>query len=147
MSVAARSAVMASIRSKNTSPEREIAKYLIALGLKFERHPKDVPGRPDILFRNPKVAVFIDGNFWHGWRLPLWKNKLSEKWVLKIESNRARDQRNIRLLRRCGWKVVRVWEHQVEQDVGKCIERVSQVLIAAGIVLGGHPVRRMPPPR
>jgi DNA mismatch endonuclease (patch repair protein) len=139
MSVAARSAVMARIRSENTSPEREISRGLVALGLKLERHPRDIPGRPDILFRSARVAVFIDGDFWHGWRFPLWKNKLSEKWALKIESNRARDQRNIRHLRQLGWKVVRIWEHQVEQDANKCIARVRRILeIARAEKKGRH---------
>jgi DNA mismatch endonuclease, patch repair protein len=136
MSVATRSAVMARIRSENTSPEREIGSGLAALGLNFERHPRDIPGRPDILFRHARVAVFIDGDFWHGWRFPLWKNKLSAKWALKIASNRARDQRNIRLLRQLGWKVLRIWEHQIEQDPAKCIEKVRRVLESASVVPG-----------
>ncbi|MBX9791397.1 MAG: very short patch repair endonuclease [Pirellulales bacterium] len=124
---------MARIRGKDTSPEREIGKRLVALGFKFECHPKDIPGRPDILFRRAKVAIFIDGDFWHGWRFPLWKKKLSEKWAQKIESNRLRDRKNMRLLRRLEWRVVRIWEHQVEQDASKCLERVTRVLESTGV--------------
>ncbi len=147
MSPERRSALMARIRGKDTSPEREIGKRLVALGFKFECHPKDIPGRPDILFRRAKVAIFIDGDFWHGWRFPLWKKKLSEKWAQKIESNRLRDRKNLRLLRRLEWKVVRIWEHQVEQDASKCLERVMRVLESSGVApkrprLAKKPVNR-----
>ena len=135
MSPERRSALMARIRGKDTSPEREIGATLLALGFKFECHPKDIPGRPDILFRRAKVAIFIDGDFWHGWRFPLWKKKLSEKWACKIESNRARDRRNFRLLRQLGWRVVRIWEHQVEQNSSKCMDRMICVLESAGVLL------------
>jgi DNA mismatch endonuclease (patch repair protein) len=119
---------MSRIKSTNTSPEREITERLVALRLRFECHPKDVPGRPDVVFRRPRVAVFIDGDFWHGWRFPLWKAKLSDKWATKIELNRARDCRNFRRLRRLKWKVVRIWEHQVEQNPAKCIDRVLRAI-------------------
>lgn len=131
MSPERRSALMARIRGKDTSPERTIGERLKALGFEFESHPKDVPGRPDILFRDLKVAVFIDGDFWHGWRFPLWRKKLSESWELKIASNRKRDQRNFRRLRRLGWTVIRIWEHQVEQNAPACVARVVRVLEAA----------------
>jgi DNA mismatch endonuclease (patch repair protein) len=128
MSPEKRSALMARIQGKHTSPEREIASRLNALGFTFESHPKDIPGKPDILFRIQMVAVFIDGDFWHGFRFPLWQKKLSSKWELKIKSNRVRDQRNMRLLRRLGWKVLRIWEHQVEQDAPKAISRILDAL-------------------
>ncbi len=124
MSPAKRSALMARIRGKNTKPERMVEKGLVELGLRFESHPADLPGRPDVVFRRMKVAVFIDGDFWHGWRFPLWEKKLSPKWQDKIAGNRARDQRTFRRLRRLGWKVIRIWEHQVEQDLPPCIERI-----------------------
>jgi DNA mismatch endonuclease (patch repair protein) len=115
---------MARIRGKNTKPERMVEKSLAERCLQFETHPADLPGRPDIAFRREKVAVFIDGDFWHGWRFPLWQKKLVPKWQEKIAGNRARDLRNFRVLRRSGWKVIRIWEHQVEQDLPQCVERI-----------------------
>jgi DNA mismatch endonuclease (patch repair protein) len=115
---------MARIRGKNTGPERMVGKGLAERGMQFECHPVDLPGRPDIIFRHAKVAVFIDGDFWHGWRFPLWQKKLSAKWQDKIAGNRARDERGFRRLRRMGWRVIRIWEHQVEQDMPRCIERI-----------------------
>jgi DNA mismatch endonuclease (patch repair protein) len=101
---------------------------LRALGREFETHARDLPGRPDILFRHSMVAVFIDGDFWHGWRFPVWKDKLSEKWEAKIEATRRRDARNFRKLRRSGWKVIRIWEHQVNGDLLRCVQRVEEAL-------------------
>jgi DNA mismatch endonuclease, patch repair protein len=125
MSPAKRSALMARIKGKNTGPEQLVGRALARIKLGFEKHPADLPGRPDIVFRSVEVAVFIDGDFWHGWRFPLWRKKLSRKWRDKIAGNRARDQRNFRKLRRQGWKVIRIWEHQLEQDLPRCIERIE----------------------
>jgi DNA mismatch endonuclease (patch repair protein) len=124
MSSAKRSALMSRIRGKNTGPERILVEELVALGLSFETHPSDLDGRPDILFRVERLAVFVDGDFWHGWRFPLWKHKLSPPWRNKIATNRARDNTNFRRLRRAGWMVLRIWEHQVEQALPACIDRI-----------------------
>jgi DNA mismatch endonuclease, patch repair protein len=124
MSRETRSAVMSRIRGKDTTPERTLARGLISCGLYFTRHPKDLPGQPDVIFRRLRLAVFIDGDFWHGWRFPLWKHKLSPKWQEKIAANRERDRRNSRRLRRKGWRVIRLWEHQMEQAPQRCLDRV-----------------------
>src|ERR1035437_3986690 len=115
MSPATRSRVMSRIRGKDTGPERLLAKLLAEAGLIAEQHARDLPGKPDFVLRARKVAIFVDGDFWHGWRFPSWRLKLSEKWEKKIESNRLRDARNHRLLRRRGWRVIRIWEHQIEK--------------------------------
>ncbi|MBY0332282.1 MAG: very short patch repair endonuclease [Acetobacteraceae bacterium] len=128
MSPETRSAVMSRIRGKDTGPERAVADALRGRGWEFETHARDLPGRPDILFREAQVAVFVDGDFWHGWRFPVWKDKLSEKWEAKIEATRRRDARNFRKLRRAGWRVVRIWEHQVERDLHACIARIEEIL-------------------
>lgn len=97
-------------------------------GWSFEMHPADLDGRPDILFRHAGVAVFIDGDFWHGWRFPVWRDKLSPAWEAKIEANRRRDVRNFRRLRRRGWTVIRIWEHQIDRDLAACVARVEAAL-------------------
>jgi DNA mismatch endonuclease (patch repair protein) len=128
MSVAKRSALMARIKGSHTLPERIIAEKLRGAGLLFEQHARDLPGRPDFVFRESRVVLFIDGSFWHGWRFPLWRHKLTHKWQLKIESTRQRDQRNFRILRRMGWTVIRIWEHQIENNPQGCVERIHMVL-------------------
>jgi len=124
MSAETRSKVMARIKGKNTSPERTIFVELRRRGVYFAKHVKNLLGRPDIVFRRAKLAIFIDGDFWHGWRFPLWRHKLSQEWQEKIAATRDRDQRNLRKLRRLGWKVLRIWEHQVEREPGKCVDRI-----------------------
>lgn len=128
MSPEKRSAVMSRIRGKDTLPERMVIGRAQASGMTWESHSRDLPGRPDMVFRKERVAVFIDGDFWHGWRFPQWKMKLSEAWEAKIEGNRSRDRRNHALLRRQGWKVVRLWEHQVHADLESAFGRILDAL-------------------
>lgn len=124
MSPEKRSALMARIRATNTGPERLLCAELRRGKFRFSRHASDLPGRPDIVFRGIRVAIFIDGDFWHGWRFPLWQHKLSSAWQQKIAANRSRDRRNFRRLRRIGWKVIRIWEHEIESDIQKCVDRI-----------------------
>ena len=128
MSPETRSAVMSRIRGKNTGPERTLAAAMAEEGWEWEPHARDLPGRPDFVFREAGVVVFVDGDFWHGWRFPQWRDKLSEEWEAKIEANRRRDARNHRALRRKGWKVVRVWEHQVKRDIRQAVGRIRKAL-------------------
>lgn len=132
MSPEKRSALMAKIKGKGTLPEREVSRALSAIDLSWESHVRDLPGRPDFVFRDAKVVLFVDGDFWHGWRFPQWQDKLSEAWELKIAANRARDLRNHRKLRRMGWKVIRLWEHQISHDLPNVMTRVAAALGAAG---------------
>ena len=105
-----------------------MAEAFLSVGLTWESHVRDLPGRPDFVFRNERVAVFVDGDFWHGWRFPQWRDKLSDKWEAKIDATRRRDMRNHRRLRRMGWKVVRIWEHKIEQSRRECLTRVISFL-------------------
>jgi DNA mismatch endonuclease (patch repair protein) len=118
---------MSRIKGKNTNPEIIIFKMLNKRGVYFAKHVKDLPGQPDVVFRRAKLVVFIDGDFWHGWRFPLWQHKLSEEWRKKIAATRDRDQRNFRELRKHGWKVIRIWEHQIERSPDDCVDRIMQV--------------------
>lgn len=124
MSPETRSALMARIKGRNTGPELLLAKELTGYGLRWHKHAKDLPGRPDFVFRECRLVVFVDGDFWHGWRLPLWRDKLTAKWARKITTNRLRDFRVHRSLRRAGWRVIRIWEHQLEKDLQACVKRV-----------------------
>src|SRR5215468_3434899 len=102
---------MSRVKSRDTDLERLVRTGLRRQGLRFTTHAKGLPGRPDIVFTAARVAVFVDGDFWHGYRFPLWQGKLSPFWQAKIARNRARDTKNFRKLRRMGWIVVRVWQH------------------------------------
>ena len=125
MDPATRSRVMSRIRGRDTGPERVMAELLADVGLLAEQQARDLPGRPDFVLRALRVAIFVDGDFWHGWRFSTWRHKLSEKWEAKIEANRRRDMLNHARLRRAGWTVVRVWQHQVEHNLESVRTRLS----------------------
>jgi DNA mismatch endonuclease (patch repair protein) len=72
--------------------------------------------------------VFVDGDFWHGWRFPQWKDKLQPYWLKKIERNRRRDRYNFQRLRRDGWMVLRFWSHQVERDLDAVVVPIEAAL-------------------
>lgn len=126
MSVEKRSAVMSRIRGRDTKPERAVEQMLAALGVPYESHARDLPGRPDFVVRSARVVVLVDGDFWHGWRFHAWRMKLSEKWEAKIAGNVRRDARNRRALREADWLVVRLWEHQVAASPARCKARIKR---------------------
>jgi len=130
MSKAKRSALMARIRSTNTTPETRVFRALRRRRVYFARHVRGLPGSPDVVFRNGKVAVFLDGDFWHGWRFGRWEIKLQPFWREKIANNRARDASNFGKLRRQGWKVLRIWEHELERDLARQVERICKTVAA-----------------
>jgi DNA mismatch endonuclease, patch repair protein len=125
MSAEKRSALMSRIKGRDTGPERIVGDAFRQMGFSWDGHPRDLPGRPDFVFRDARVAVFVDGDFWHGWRFPAWRHKLSEEWEIKLEANLKRDYRNRRQLRRLGWTVIRIWEHQIERDLAGCVSKVQ----------------------
>ena len=128
MSPEKRSKLMSRIRGSNTGPERYLFALFDAGGLEFRTHVRDLAGRPDFVFDSDQLAVFVDGDFWHGWRFPVWNTKLSPRWREKIESNRKRDSSQRRRLRYRHWKVLRIWEHQIEEDCLACVRRVARRL-------------------
>ena len=119
---------MARVRSKDTGIELAVRSALHAMGLRFRKHARWLPGTPDIVFPRQKVAVFIDGDFWHGWQFSRWRHKLTPQWAQKIDANRRRDRRNFARLRRQGWLVLRVWEHDVLGDLDGAAERIGNAI-------------------
>ena len=130
-----RSYTMARIRSKNTAPELSIRRLVHSRGLRFRMHVQSLPGRPDLVFVRAQTAVFVDGDFWHGWMFPKWKRSLGPYWQEKIEGNRRRDLRNFKRLRRAGWLVIRIWEHEVRQDAESCVDRIADAVRLRAISL------------
>lgn len=113
-----RSEIMSHIRSKNTKAEVLVFRYLNRKGIYFQKHYKKAAGSPDIALPRKKIAVFIDGDFWHGYRFDSFKDRLPKKyWLEKIKSNIKRDKHNRRLLCKDGWKVLRVWEHELNKNI------------------------------
>lgn len=119
-----RSFCMSRVKGKDTGLEMRVRSALHRRGLRFRKHVKDLPGKPDVVFRKARVAVFVDGDFWHGYRFPSWEDKVSDFWKKKINRNRERDAANHRKLRQMEWTVIRLWQHEVEADFDACIDRI-----------------------
>jgi DNA mismatch endonuclease, patch repair protein len=119
---------MSRVRNKDTDIERAVRSELHRRGLRFRKHVQNLPGRPDIVFPRSRVAVFVDGDFWHGYDFDERRDSLSEFWRLKIESNIARDCRNDEALTQDGWRVIRLWKHEIKRDLVTCVDRVEAVL-------------------
>ena len=106
---------MAAVRSKNTKPEVLVFTALKARGVRFQKHYVGASGRPDIARPGKKLAVFVDGDFWHGRELArvIEKHGEDSAWVTKLRRNMARDLEQEASLREKGWDVLRVWESDI----------------------------------
>jgi DNA mismatch endonuclease (patch repair protein) len=120
---------MKRVKLKNGTLEMLVRRELFARGLRYRCHVRELPGTPDIVFSKQKIAVFVDGDFWHGWRLPSWDHKLKQFWRDKLYGNRLRDVRNFRRLRAHGWCVIRLWQHEVLKNLPDSIARIENALI------------------
>ena len=120
-----RSYVMSRIRSKNTKPELLMRDLLSQSGLRFKMHPK-LPGTPDFLVEG-RIAVFVNGDFWHGWDYRNGRVPRQKYWRAKIENNMARDRRVQRQLRYRGYSVLNFWEHQVKKNSQSCISKIMKL--------------------
>lgn len=128
LSPSQRSYCMSRVKGKDTGLEVLVRSELHKRGYRFRKHVKGLPGKPDIVFVSARVVVFLDGDFWHGYRFPQWEHSLSEFWRDKIGKTRERDQRNFMKLKRMGWKVLRIWEHDVKKDLDGCLQRIIALL-------------------
>ncbi|GAO55234.1 very short patch repair endonuclease [Novosphingobium sp. MD-1] len=113
-----RSRMMSGIRGKNTKPEMTVRRALHAMGYRYRLHARELPGKPDIVFRRRRLAIFVHGCFWHrhpdpSCKLARMPKSRVEFWEPKLEGNRARDGANVAALEAMGWKVLLVWECQL----------------------------------
>lgn len=122
---------MSRIRSSDTRAEKTLRKALWANGLRFRKNYRKLPGKPDVVFLRPRIAVFCDGDFWHGRNWPQRKRRLrtnASYWIAKIERNRARDKKVNAELKRLGWTVIRIWESDIQSDIDASVARVTHAL-------------------
>lgn len=125
--------VMSLIKSTNTKLEiafrKLVSPILYSRGYRYRFHYKKLPGKPDMVFVSKKVAIFVDGSFWHGHRFKRGQTNLSRSyWLPKIKRNMERDKAVNRKLKKMRWKVVRVWEHDVRKNPKKIINAVTRAL-------------------
>jgi DNA mismatch endonuclease (patch repair protein) len=121
---AERSVRMSRIRGKNTGPERGMFRMLRHERVYFARHARGLPGSPDIVFRRCRLAVFIDGDFWHGRHFDRWSARLTDYWREKIEANVRRDRRDRERLRALGWHVLRIWGKDIARNPDACVRKI-----------------------
>lgn len=131
---AARSRLMARVRRSGTAPELCLRRALHRAGLRYRlTSGKQLPGTPDIALRRSRVAVFVDGCFWHGCpKHGSMPKTNADFWNAKFRRNKRRDREANRALQRLGWDVVRVWEHDVRTKPEVIVRRIS-LLVASRI--------------
>lgn len=131
-----RHAVMSKIRSRDTKPEILLRKALWRQGIRYRKNFKDLPGKPDIAITRYRIAVFVDGEYFHGRG---WEDGKKEKaeagenasyWVPKIERNIKRDDGVDALLKGMGWTVIRFWSRDVLKDVDSCTEVINECIFS-----------------
>ncbi|OGS27664.1 MAG: hypothetical protein A2297_08765 [Elusimicrobia bacterium RIFOXYB2_FULL_48_7] len=125
-----RSSLMQKIKSEKTKPEIILRNALRKANIRFKGYGHPLPGKPDIVLLKKKLVVFIDGEFWHGYK---WKNKKNRikahrgYWIPKIERTIKRDKQNNLKLRRLGWQVLRFWGQEIKGDLQKCIKKIKTI--------------------
>ena len=122
-----RSKIMGRIRAKNTKPELLFRKALWKKGIRYRINNKKLPGNPDISIKKYSLAIFIDGDFWHGYHWDEKKEALKSNqqfWIPKIERNMQRDQEVNNKLGEMGFAVFRFWEHEIKTDLERCLNDV-----------------------
>jgi len=120
---------MRAIRSKHTKPELRVRKVAHSMGLRFRLHRKDLPGKPDLVFPKHKLALFVNGCFWHGHgckRGGTGPKSNTGYWAPKIARTRARDAASMAALKEVGWKVAILWECELISD-----EAIAQLISSA----------------
>lgn len=127
---------MRAVKSKGTKPERQLFSMLTGMGLKgWRKHADDVTGKPDVVFEKEKIAIFVDGCFWHGCphcKRPLKPQTNREYWKQKINRNVERAKKYNRQLAKKGWTVIRIWEHEMRNENSR-----QQISFKLRQILGG----------
>lgn len=129
MTAEQRSKLMSRIRGKNTSPELKLRSAAWAMGLRYRLHRRIGSSRPDLVFMRARLAIFVDGCFWH--RCPLhgvMPKGHHSFWKKKLERNVLRDVEATKNLVANGWAVLRLWEHEIEASPTDCARRIAAML-------------------
>lgn len=121
--------MMSRIKGRNTAPELSLRRSVWARGLRYRLQYRIGRTRPDMVFVGAKLAVFVDGCFWHGCPLHSTMPKNNrEFWRRKLRRNCERDVENTQSLEAAGWRVLRLWEHEIEASPAACTQRIAVML-------------------
>jgi len=126
-----RSQLMRKIKSKNTKPELTLRKLLWSSGVRYRINSKTLPGTPDISVKKYKLAVFVDGEFWHGYNWETKKHEIKSNrdfWIPKIERNMQKDSEVNAQLKQMGYTVFRFWGKELKQNPGYCLMQVLEYI-------------------
>jgi DNA mismatch endonuclease (patch repair protein) len=126
-----RSERMSRVRNRDTKPETIVRRTLFGLGYRFRLKQKGVPGNPDIVFKGRRKAIFVHGCFWHQHGCSIYRMPKTRRsfWEPKLEGNVERDKRNLGRLQRDGWKVLVVWECQLQKrNLDKFARRLKKFM-------------------
>jgi len=123
-----RSELMSSVRTAGTDIEKELSRCVRPLWRKerYRKNPKNILGKPDLLFSGSKLLIFADGDFWHGKDFEKWRKKISSFWRKKIASNIERDRKQNKILKKQGYKVLRFWGSYIKKNPEKVIEKIRE---------------------
>lgn len=127
-----RSFIMSQIRGKDTSIEVSLRKELFSRGIRYRKNSSSVYGHPDISIKKYKIAIFCDGDFWHGYNWEETKQNIKsnrEFWIKKIEHNIDRDIEVNHVLAHMGYTVIRVWEHEIKKDLGGVASMIEREIL------------------
>jgi len=120
---------MSQIRGKNTRPEVKLRKLLWSEGVRGYRIHYNLPGKPDIVFTKKKIAIFMDGCFWHKCPVCFQEPETrKEFWMKKIQSNIDRDKKVDKQLKDDGWTVIRIWEHEIKKEPENAVKKIIALL-------------------
>ncbi len=122
---------MSKIKGKDTIPEISLRKALWNTGVRYRKSNKKITGNPDIVIKKSKLIIFVDGEFWHGYKWAEKKAKIKtnrEYWIKKIEGNMNRDKRVNLALRKSGWTILRFWEKEIKQNLDKCVLKITKTI-------------------
>lgn len=124
-----RSLLMARVRRTGTEPELVLRKALWERGLRYRlKFKTKLPGSPDIIFPKQKIAIFVDGCFWHGCPIHGTSPKTNaEFWIAKIQRNKERDNNVDMQLLALGWSPLRFWEHEIKKDIQVVIKQIEKL--------------------
>lgn len=124
---------MSKVKLKGGKAETLLAKALWHKGYRYRKNDKRLPGSPDIAILKYQIAVFVDGEFWHGKGWEVRKERLKsnrEYWIEKIEENMARDIRNDQLLTQVGWTPIHFWEKEVMKNLPVCVAEIEETIFS-----------------